>query len=341
MKKKYFFFVFKHNFRKNAFNNFLEIKKIKNFLIFNLSGPLKYYLIGKTVIFFVQKFNFFFKNCILISCDAKPLLLKNSVNIWFGGTSYKVPQDYKILKNNCHVFENFIKKEKNLLKFYPYDIDQFYLQKQPKVIFIGDFNFYNYNIIRKIWHLEKKKIFKNFQIIEKKFFWAKYNLENHKKIQAYYIAIKDLLRFNLIIKLSDLLKDDLIVVGNRWKPHIKSALKSNYKKSYAESLYKGNICLDLGSKWGNNCLYPRSINIIESGGLLLQSKQSDVKNIFHKNYRDMSFNNLNELIKKIKKLLNNKNEIKSFYNNQYKTFNNENLNYQTLKKIFSTSKIKN
>ena len=46
-----------------------------------------------------------------------------------------VPQDYKILKNNCHVIENFIKKEENLLKFYPYNISSFLYQKKPKVIF--------------------------------------------------------------------------------------------------------------------------------------------------------------------------------------------------------------
>ena len=266
------------------------------------------------------------------------MLSKNSINIWFGGTSHKVPQDYKILKNNCHVIENFIKKEENLLKFYPYNISSFLYQKKPKVIFIGDFTFYNYRVINKIWKKEKDNILKNFQIIETKKFWTKYNLDNHKKIQAYYIALKDLLRLNLVVKLHNILKDELIVVGDQWKSHVKSALKSNYNPKYLESLYKGNICLDFGSKWGNNCLYPRSINIIESGGLLLQSKQSDVKKIFHNNYNNMSFRNLNELTKKIKKLLSDKNQIKILYDNQYKTFKNQNLNYDTFKKIFSISK---
>ena len=341
MKSFFFFFIFKFNFRKSPFNNFLKIKKIKNFRVFDLSGPLKYYLFGKSIIFFVQKFNFIFKNYTLISCDAKPLLIKNSINIWFGGTSHKIPQDLKILKNNCHVFENFIKKEENLLKLYPHNINSFFYRKKPKVIFIGDFTLYNYSLINKIWNKEKDNIFRNFQIIDNKNFWAKYNLDDHKKIQTYYIALKDLLRFNLVVKLNNILKDQLIVVGNKWKPHIKSALKSNYNSKYSESLYEGNICLDFGSKWGNNCLYPRSINIIECGGLLLQSKQSDVKKIFHNNYRDMSFNSLNELLKKVKKLLLDKKKIKILYNSQCKTFKSENLNYSTLKKIFSISKKKN
>ena len=341
MKTFYFFFIFKYNFRKNTFNNFLKIKKVKNFRVFDLSGPFKYYLFGKFISFFIQKFNLFFKNCTLISCDAKPLLLKNSINIWFGGTSHKVPHNFKILKNNCHVFENFIKKEENLLKFYPHNINSFFYRKKPKVIFIGDFTLYNYRIINIIWKKEKNNIFRNFQIIDNKKFWAKYFLDDHKKIQTYYIALKDLLRFNLVVKLKNILKDELIVLGNKWKPHIKSALQSNYNPKYSESLYEGNICLDFGSKWGNNCLYPRSINIIESGGLLLQSKQSDVKKIFRNNYSDMSFKNLNELIKKVKKILGDKNKIKILYNSQYETFKNENLNYSTLKKIISISKKKN
>ena len=335
---KFFFFVFKYNFRKNSFNNFLKINKIKNYRVINLSGPFRYYLCGKWIIFLIQKFNYFFENTVLISCDAQPLLVKNSINIWFGGTSSKIPADFIKLKNNCHVFDNFIKKEENLLKLYPHNLSPFFYREKPKVIFIGDFKNYNYNIVDKIWLIEKDNIFKNFQTIDDKFFWEKYNLENHEKLQSYYIALKDLLRFNLIIELNRLFEDYLIIVGNKWKPHIKSSLKSNYNARYLKSLYKGNICLDFGSKWGNNCLYPRSTNIIESGGLLLQSTQSDTKEIFINNYPNTSFNNLDELSKKIETLLQNKKEIKNLFNSQYELFNNENLNYGTLKNFLLISK---
>ena len=35
-----------------------------------------------------------------------------------------------------------------------------------------------------------------------------------------------------------------------------------------KKIYKGNICLDTGSIMGSLSLYPRSIQILESGGLL-------------------------------------------------------------------------
>jgi hypothetical protein len=196
-------------------------------------------------------------------------------------------------------------------------------------------------MVNKIWRIEKNKIFDNLEIIEKKIFWKKYKLDNHPKIQTYYIAMKDLLRFHLITKINKKFNGHLVIVGNNWKPYIKSSLKSNYDSKYISSLYKGNICLDFGSKWGNSSLYPRSVDIIERGGLLLQSKQSDSKEIFKKNYNSMSFNSFDELIVKVKNLLSNEKKIKSLYAYQFKIFNNVFLNYKTLKKIYLISKKSN
>ena len=52
----------------------------------------------------------------------------------------------------------------------------------------------------------------------------------------------------------------------------------------------------------------------------------------------MSFNNFNDLVFKARGLLNNKKKIKSLHANQYKMFDNNNLNYKTLKKIYVISK---
>ena len=197
------------------------------------------------------------------------------------------------------------------------------------------------SIINKIWRIEKKNILNNCEIIEKKIFWKKYNLHNHPNIHNYYIAIKDLLRFNLIIKLKQKFKHQLVVVGNNWKPYIKSSLKSNYNSKYISSLYYGNICLDFGSKWGSNSLYPRSIDILESGGLLLQSAQSDSRKIYDKHYKKISFKNLSEISSRIKTLLKNSRKIKKLYADQREVFSHVNLNYNTLKKIHFISKKNN
>ena len=338
MKKKIFFFVFKHRHRVNIFNNFLRVTKNKDYKIYNFSGPLRYYFFSIFVIFFVEKFNSIFKNFCLISCDAKPLIKKNGINIWFGGTSHKIPEKYNNLKNNCHVFENFVHKEKNLIKFYPTGLDYSKPNKNPKIIFVGDFQFKNHETVNTIWKKEKKRILNNYSIIDKKSFWKKYNLKKDVRTLIYYIGLRDLIRFNTICKLNKEFKNEMIVVGTRWKPYVKSALRSNYNFQYVKSLYKGNICIDFGSKWGSNSLYPRSVNIIESGGVLIQSKQSDSNKIFGKISKNISFNNYNELVLKINKLKRKKRFVNDLYLNQYKIFNNKNLNYQTLKKIFIISK---
>jgi len=338
MKKKFFFFIFKYKHRKNIFNNFLKIKTINNYRLYDLSGPYKYYFFSKIISYLVQKFNIFFKNIYLISCDGKPIIIKNGVNIWFGGTSHKVPEQYKNLKNNCHVFENFIKKEENLIKLFPANLKLISPNKNLKIVFIGTFNFNKHKIVNLIWKNEKNKILKNYNLIEKKSFWKKYKLEKHKKIITYYLGLKDLIRFHSIKKLNNVFKKDLVIVGTAWKPYIKSSLNNNHDPEYIRSLYKGNICLDFGSKWGDSCLYPRSVNIIESGGILLQVKQSDSKIIYHNIYNDMSFNSFNDLTKKINRLIDYKKISNNLYFNQFKIFNNKNLNYKTLQNI---SKISN
>ena len=104
MHSKFFIFIFKHRFRKRALNNLIHIKRLKNFYIINLSGLIRYYLLGLPLIFLINKFKDRFRNFILISCDGIPQIKYNGINLWFGGTSYKVPNELKSFKNNCHFF---------------------------------------------------------------------------------------------------------------------------------------------------------------------------------------------------------------------------------------------
>ena len=71
-------------------------------------------------------------------------------------------------------------------------------------------------------------------------------------------------------------------------------------------MYKGNIGLDLGSLAGSISLYPRSIQIIESGGLIIQSTQKDSNKVWKNLHDKILFNNISGLISLVEKLLNNK-----------------------------------
>ena len=82
-------------------------------------------------------------------------------------------------------------------------------------------------------------------------------------------------------------------------------MSSNFDPKYIKNLYKGNICLDFGSTEGSSSLYSRSNGIIEAGGLILQSKQIDTKNIWGDLEKKITFENFNDLEILIKKLINN------------------------------------
>tara|TARA_B100000242_G_scaffold258656_1_gene203047 strand:+ start:469 stop:894 length:426 start_codon:yes stop_codon:yes gene_type:complete len=98
-------------------------------------------------------------------------------------------------------------------------------------------------------------------------------------------------------------KNNFQLYGQDWKNYFVEASANIEKKRTIQNLYSGNICLDLGSITGSLTLYPRSIEIIESGGYLLQLKQSDSSQIFGKYEDYFTFKNLKDLNKKLKNLI--------------------------------------
>ncbi len=339
METKFFFFIFKYNYRKRSFNNFLKIRKIKNYYIFNLSGVVRYYLFGLPLYLTANIFKRIFKNFIFISCDARPQLIFNSINLFFGGTSYKVPENYQHYKNNCFVFENFSKPEKNLLNLYPFKPLKIEIFTKPKIVFIGGFHLVEDEIVEGIWKNEKENIFENFTIIDRISFWEKYDLDKNKRLQYYYIQLKERLRINLILKINEIFREDFILIGSKWKKYVPEAKNDEFNILKIKKIYKGNICLDFGSKWGTNIIYPRSVEIIENGGILVQSYQQNSPN----NTNNVSevinrFNNINQLQKILHNFLTNQDLLKKKFMKQYNFFNDDKKNYSTFSKIYEIAK---
>ena len=341
MKSKIFFFIFKFNYRKQTFNNFLKIKKIKNYYIFDFSGIFKYYLFGFPLYLMACIFKSIFKNFTFITCDARPQLKFNSINIWFGGTSYKVPDKYKNFNNNCFVIENFSKNEKNLIHLYPFKSLYPNFRSDRNVIYIGTINILEDQRIDNLWNLEKDNIFKNLSIIDNKELWVKYNLFSEPRFNYFYIQLKERLRLNLIIELNKLYKSKLILVGSAFKKYFSSSYNDEYDVKKITNLYNGNLCLDFGSKWGSGIVYPRSSQIVECGGLLVQSKQSN------NNYDKIdsnslcTFNSVDEMKKILKKLFEDDHFFKDQFKKQDKIFRNIENNYSTFSKIYEIARLNN
>ena len=336
-KKNYFIFVFKHKFRKVAFNNFLKIKKIKNYRVIDLSGPYKYFLFVKLLIFIINLFPYFFKNITLISCDGRPFLKKNAVNVWFGGTNLKIPKEFKNYKNNIAMIKNSIGNNKNFVNLYPCDLKKNVFNKKFKIVFIGRLNLSKLPEVKKIWNKYNKSIMNNFLIIENKNFFHTVGIKGVEQIKDIYLGLKSEIRLNIIKKINKQFNNDLIVVGSDWKNHIKNSIDDNHDVKFVRNLYKGNLCIDLGSKWGANCLYPRSIEIIESSGILLQCQQPDTKVIFGNSSKFISFNSYQNLLKIILMYKKNHNLLNLNYEKICSLFKDNEMNYKTLTKIIKIS----
>ena len=121
-----------------------------------------------------------------------------------------------------------------------------------------------------------------------------------------YKKLKLLLRFEIIENLKKVFNNKINLIGDNWATFYPDSLPPIYNMKKITRMYKGNIGLDLGSLAGSISLYPRSIQIIESGGLIIQSTQNDSKKVWKNLHDKILFNNISDLISLVEKLLNDK-----------------------------------
>ena len=331
---KYLIFIFKHKFRKNSLNNILRCKKIKDIHIIDLSGPYFYFL-GKILYFFIRS-----KKVVFISCDGLDFLKResNSINFWMGGTSNKIPEKYRNFKNNFVAASTIFTDEAKLLTFYPTLIKNKKMNKDFKFIYISENKKIELPQSLSIWKTFNKKILEKLDIINNKEFWNNIADFNSLVSQQIYIDIKSLIRIRLLEELTNKLNNKLILVGSNWQKLYPNALKDNYSNKFSEEMYRGNVCIDFGSKNSEKSIYPRTCKIIESGGILFQSKQQDSKNIFKELFDVTCFKSLNDMSEKVDYFLKNPDILDEILFKQKKNFENEDFNYKTFIKLANNGK---
>ena len=89
------------------------------------------------------------------------------------------------------------------------------------------------------------------------------------------------------------------------------------------------------AKDGDQLLYPRSIEILESGGVLFQIETENSKELFGKYKDNLSFNSISEMTTKLENLLKNNKELEIFNDFFIKKFNSTNYNEKSFNKIFN------
>ena len=299
---KLIFFSFKHRYRQKELNNFLKSRTFGKYFVLNLGGPFRH-LIAKLLIFL--------RIGRTISCDGKPLITEKSrgINFWMRGTTLHIPEDLKKLNNNFVTINNPLVQDKKIFQIYPIAIKQTQIRKDYKIIYISKIIIEANAEEKRIWEKYKIQMMEDFSLIDSKIFWEKIYTKDNNKLEKYFLykKFKLLLRLEIIKNIKVMFDKKLHLIGDDWNLFSINSSPSNYNVKQIKKLYEGNICLDLGSMLGSVSLYSRSNQIIESGGLIIQSFQSDGKKMWGDLHDKILFKNLPDLITLLEKLLNDKN----------------------------------
>ena len=295
------FFSFKHRYRQKELNNFLNTRIYGKYFILNLGGPFKH---------FIAKILLFLKIGKAISCDGRPLIADKSrgINFWMRGTTLHIPKDLKKLNNNFVTIDNPLVKDKKILQIYPICIKRTQIRNDCKIIYISKIIIEANAEEKSIWEKYKVQMMENFSLIDNKIFWEKIYIKENNELEKYllYKKFKLLLRLEIIKNIKVMFDKNLHLIGDDWNLFSINSSPSNYNVKQIKKLYEGNICLDLGSMLGSVSLYSRSNQIIESGGLIIQSYQSDANEIWGDLKDKILFKNLSDLTSLINKLLSDK-----------------------------------
>ena len=295
------FFSFKHRYRQKELNNFLNTRIYGKYFILNLGGPFKN---------FIAKILLFLRIGKAISCDGRPLISDKSkgINFWMRGTTLNIPNDFKNLNNNFVTIDNPFVQNKKIFQMYPINIKKTKIQDDLKIVYMSRIDISPNTEEKNIWDKYKTQLIEDFSLIDNKKFFEKIFPDNNNELKKFdlYKKLKLLLRFEIIKNIKARFDKKLDLIGDDWSSFSFNSLPSIYNIKKIKKIYKGNICLDLGSMLGSISLYSRSNQIIESGGLIIQSFQSDSREIWGNIHDKILFKNLSDLISLIEKLLNNK-----------------------------------
>lgn len=297
--KKIVILLCKTNYRKNNLNNFYRFLILKKYIIIPFAGIFFY--IG----LFLAKLNIFK----VISIDADPKITADKgFNFWLSGTVNKIPKNLFSLKNNMVNMKSVFNDEDKIFQLYPIFKFKKEEQSELKIVYCSSYKIIRPDLSIKIIRKFEEDLKKKLIFFDKKNFWNSNIFKNNNNIEKFLIY-RDLKLYQRKVIVENLIKNfknKLILIGNDWKKIYSKSYGNIFNKTKITNLYKNNICLDLGSASGSLSLYPRSIEIIENNGYILQLKQSNSKKIYNNNEKIFTFDTLENLNQKINELLNNR-----------------------------------
>ena len=324
------YFAFKYRYRFKDLNNFLKSRIYGNYILLNFSGPFKYYLSKILILLKIGR---------AISCDGQPMIRNKSqgYNFFIRGTDLNIPTNLLDLDNNIVAIKHPLLENNKIFQIYPINIKKNKMNDDIKIIFMSSIKLETNEEESLFWETHKEKILSNFAILDDKYFWQN-NLANKNlfQINRFYRISKSLLRFEIVTYLKKIYDKKFVLIGEDWRKYSIDSLKSNYNTKKNKKIYKGNICLDTGSLEGSSSLYQRANQIIESGGLIVQSYAFDASEHWKDLKQDLLFKNFDELRNIIDKLINNLELSNILLDKISKHFKNSSISMEkTLNRYFS------
>ena len=324
------YFAFKYRYRFKDLNNFLKSRIYGNYILLNFSGPFKYYLSKILILLKIGR---------AISCDGRPLIknMSQGYNFFIRGTDFNIPSNLVDLDNNIVAIKHPLLENNKIFQIYPINIKKNKMNDDIKIIFMSSIKLETNEEEFLFWKTHKEKILSNFAILDDKYFWQN-NLANKNlfEINRFYRITKSLLRFEIVTYLKKIYDKKFVLIGEDWRKYSIDSLKSNYDTKKNKKIYKGNICLDTGSVEGSSSLYSRANQIIESGGLIVQSYAFDASEHWKDLKQDLLFKNFDELRNIIDKLINNLELSNILLDKISKHFKNSSISMEkTLNRYFS------
>ena len=172
-----------------------------------------------------------------------------------------------------------IEKEKKIFQIFPIIQNGNQIRKDRKIIFIGKiFSQPKKDDLLSLEELRdcKDNLLNDFSSVDNLKFWEKFEKQPNDLIKfENYRILKTYLREKVIIEINKNFKNNFLIYGQNMKDNKIKFMNPIFNLEKVKEIYKGNLCIDTGSIMGSLSLYPRSIQILESGGLLIQTKQFD------------------------------------------------------------------
>lgn len=149
-----------------------------------------------------------------------------------------------------------------------------------RAVYMGEVQLPNDPMVVLAWSRWRDALLEDLTLLTTVAFWD-HNFVGVDDAERYalYRGFSNLIRFECVQALQAA-GVPIALYGRQWRDLGISSAEDMFDADERRRLYRGNLCLDFGSKSGSDSLYQRTIEVVENGGLLIQARRADSARVF-------------------------------------------------------------